>query len=75
MKPVDRQDADHPVAETFTYWRESDGCFLGYLNAYPDHWTQGDSLEELKTHLLDLYREFSKADLPGIRRIGELVVA
>lgn len=63
------------IAEPFTYWRESDGRFLGYLNAYPDHWTQGDDLEDLKAQLLDLYQEFSKEDLPGIRRIGELVVA
>ena len=51
-----------PARETFTYWRESDGHFLGYLNAYPDQ-------------LLDLYHEFSKEDLPGIRKIGALVVA
>jgi hypothetical protein len=69
-------DSKHqPVAEYFTYWRESDGHFLGYLNAYPDHWTQGDDLEDLKDQLLDLYYEFSKEDLPGIRKVGELVVA
>ena len=39
-----------PAGEPFTYWRESDGNFLGYLNAYPDHWTQGDDLEDLKVH-------------------------
>ena len=65
----------NPVSESFTYWRESDGHFLGYLNAYPDHWTQGDDLEDLKDQLLDLYYEFSKEDLPGIRKVGELVVA
>ena len=64
-----------PARETFTYWRESDGHFLGYLNAYPDHWTQGVDLEDLKIQLLDLYHEFSKEDLPGIRKIGALVVA
>jgi hypothetical protein len=35
----------------FTYWRESDGKYLGYLNDYPDHWTQGDDLDDLKKHL------------------------
>jgi hypothetical protein len=39
-----------PAGEPFTHWRESDGHFLGYLNAYPDHWTQGDDLEDLKVH-------------------------
>ena len=64
-----------PWSEPYTYWRESNGCFLGYLNAYPDHWTQGDDLEDLKEQLLDLFREFSKEDFPGIRKVGELFVA
>jgi hypothetical protein len=59
----------------FTYWRENDGMFLGYLNEYPDHWTQGESLEDLKSHLLDIYNEFSKGDLPGIKKVSELVIA
>ena len=71
MSKADREPADEP----FTYWRESDGHFLGYLNAYPDHWTQGDDLEDLKVQLLDLYHEFAKEDLPGIRKVGSLVVA
>ena len=65
----------HPVVESFTYWRESEGQFLGYLNAYPDHWTQGEDLEDLKAQLLDLYHDFSKQDLPGIRKVGEILVA
>ena len=64
-----------PAGEAFTYWRESDGYILGFLNAYPDHWTQGDDLDDLKAQLLDLYHEFSKDDLPGIRKVGSLVVA
>lgn len=75
MKPANSHGEHQPVGETFTYWREPDGCFLGYLNTYPDHWTQGDDFEDLKAQLLDLYREFSKDDLPGIRKIGMLVVA
>lgn len=66
MKAMDRQP--------FTYWLQSKGDFLGFLNAYPDHWTQGDNLEDLKDHLLDLYREFAMEDLPGIRRVDELAV-
>ena len=75
MNPAESHGTHQPVGETFTYWRESDGHFLGYLNNYPDHWTQGDDLEDLKKQLLDLYREFAKDDLPGIRKTGELVVA
>jgi predicted RNase H-like HicB family nuclease len=57
-----------------TYWKETDGKFLGYLNAYPDHWTQGDDLDDLKSHLRDLYHEFNTQDLPGIKRMEEIEV-
>jgi len=57
-----------------TYWKESDGKLLGYLNDYPDHWTQGDNLEDLKSHLRDLHAEFSKGDLPGIKKVEEIEV-
>ena len=62
------------MKQKFTYWKESDGKYLGYLNDYPEHWTQGDNLEDLKEHLLDLYREFSKDDLPGIKKVEEIEV-
>jgi len=60
---------------TFTYWREPDGRYLGYLNDYPDHWTQGDDLEDLREHLADLAEMFAAEEIPGIRRVGELEVA
>jgi len=59
----------------FTYWKESDGRYLGYLNSHPDHWTQGDTLDDLKEHLRDLYEMFSAEDIPGIRKVEELEVA
>ncbi len=62
------------MKQKFTCWSESDGNYLGYLNDYPEHWTQGENLEDLKAHLLDLYREFGKAELPGIKKIGEIEV-
>ena len=58
----------------FTFWEE-DGHFLGYLNEYPDYWTQGESLEDLKEHLIDLHRELSSGAIPGVRKVGELEVA
>ncbi len=68
MNQAESHDTHQPVGETFTYWREPDGRLLGYLNNYPDHWTQGADLEDLKEQLLDLYRELAKDDLPGIRK-------
>jgi predicted RNase H-like HicB family nuclease len=58
-----------------TYWQEKDGMFLGYLNDYPDHWTQGESLDDLREHLRDLHRMFSAENIPGIRQQEELEVA
>ena len=57
-----------------TYWKEADGKYLGYLNDYPDHWTQGDDFEDLKDHLKDLHCEFSTGDLPGIKKMEEIEV-
>ena len=59
----------------FTYWKEEEGTVLGYLNEYPDHWTQGKNLNDLKEHLIDLHREFSDGSLPGIRKVAQIEVA
>jgi predicted RNase H-like HicB family nuclease len=58
-----------------TYWQEKDGKFLGFLNDYPGHWTQGEDLDDLRAHLRDLYHMFSSEIIPGIRREEELEVA
>ncbi len=58
-----------------TYWQEKDGKFLGFLNDYPDHWTQGENLDDLREHLRDLYQIFTSESIPGIRREEELEVA
>ncbi len=44
---------------SYTYWKEPDGMFLGYLNEFPDHWTQDIDLEELKENLADIIKIFS----------------
>ncbi len=54
---------------------EEDGAWLGYLQDYPDYWTQGDTLDDLKDHLQDLYRDVTSGTIPGIRRVEELVVS
>lgn len=59
----------------FTYWKETDGRYLGFLNDYPDHWTQGEDFEDLKAQLRDLFEMFSGEEIPGIRKVAELEVA
>ncbi len=52
--------------------QERDGRFLGYLNDYPHHWTQGGgSLDDLKDQLGDLFRTFTGDQIPGIRNVEE----
>jgi len=58
----------------FVYWQE-DGTWIGYLQDYPDYWTQGETLADLKAHLLDLYRDLSAGVIAGIRKVEELVVS
>jgi predicted RNase H-like HicB family nuclease len=60
---------------SFTYWKESDGRYLGYLNDYPEHWTQGESLDDLRQHLKDLFHTFSSEQIPGLRKVEELEIA
>jgi predicted RNase H-like HicB family nuclease len=54
---------------------EDNGTWLAYLQEYPDYWTQGETQDELREHLKDLYREFVGGQVPGIRKVEDLVVA
>ena len=42
---------------SYTYWEAREGGYIGYLNQYPDYWTQGDSIEELEKMLVSLYSD------------------
>jgi predicted RNase H-like HicB family nuclease len=53
---------------------EEDGAWLGYLLDYPDYWTQGTSLDDLRAHLRDLYKDVTSGEIPGIRRVEELEI-
>lgn len=55
----------------FVRWQEGK-TWLGYLQDYPDYWTQGKSLDDLKEHLKDLYLDLTSGALPGIRKVDEL---
>ncbi len=46
----------------FVFWEE-DGGWLGYLQDYPDYWTQGDTLDDLKEHLDDLYADLTSGQV------------
>ena len=47
---------------SYTYWEAQEGGYIGYLNQYPDYWTQGDSIEELEKMLFSLYGDIMQFD-------------
>ena len=58
----------------FTYWQDGKD-WLGYLDEFPDYPTQGESLLDLQTHLLDLQRELLSGTIPCVRHHAQLVAA
>jgi len=47
---------------SYTYWEAKEGGFIGFLNQFPDYWTQGDSIEELENMLASLYEDIIHLD-------------
>ena len=54
----------------YLHW-QNDGMWLGYFEEFPDYPTQGQTIEELKENLLDLYRDLTSGEIRGIRRVAE----
>jgi len=58
----------------FVYWQDGD-MWLGYLGEYPDYMTQGESFEELKENLKDIFTELTSGSIPCVRKVADLEVA
>jgi len=58
----------------YIYWQD-DNMWLGYLEDYPDYWTQGETLDELREHLFDIYKELTSGRIPAVRRVAELQIS
>jgi predicted RNase H-like HicB family nuclease len=58
---------------SFVYYQEDD-FWVGWLEDYPDYWTQGETLDELKENLKDIYQDIVGGNVPNVRKRGELVV-
>ena len=54
-----RVGARSPTTPLIVVWQH-DGAWPGYLQDCPDYWTQGETLENLKEHLQDLYQDIKK---------------
>ncbi|MEL7418691.1 MAG: type II toxin-antitoxin system HicB family antitoxin [Cyanobacteria bacterium J06648_1] len=58
----------------YVYWQDDD-MWLGYLEEYPDYWTQGETEAELKENLLDIYQDLMGGTIANIRKVAELEVS
>jgi len=61
----------------YTYWEGENGWLVGYLNEYPDQWTQGKDIKELEEMLLDIYvniQEEAKRKKKQVKKLGILRV-
>ena len=57
----------------YVYWQDDD-MWLGYLDEYPDYTTQGETPDELRENLKDLYANLDSGEIPEVRRVAELQV-
>ena len=58
----------------YVYW-ESEGMWIGYLVEYPDYRTQGESMEELKENLKDIYNDLTSGSIPCVRKVSLLEIS
>jgi len=58
----------------YVYWQDGDK-WLGYFEEYPDYLTPGESLEDLRENLKDLFHDLTSGEIPGIRKVAELTVS
>jgi predicted RNase H-like HicB family nuclease len=61
------------IKQKYVYWKDED-TWLGYLEEFPDYWTQGRTQDELKENLIDIYKELSSGTIPNVLRVAELEI-
>ena len=55
----------------YIFWQD-ENMWIGYLVEFPDYLTQGETLDELKENLKDIYKNLTNDSLPNVRRVAEL---
>jgi predicted RNase H-like HicB family nuclease len=58
----------------FKYWKDRN-FWVGYMELFPDYWTQGETEEELQSNLRELYTELTSGEFPSPVRQGILKIA
>ncbi|PSB13318.1 hypothetical protein C7B76_20260 [filamentous cyanobacterium CCP2] len=57
----------------YIYWQD-ENLWLGYLEDYPDYWTQAETQQELQANLIDLYNEVKHETAKSDRKVAELEI-
>ena len=59
--------------QKYISWQD-DQMFFGYIEDYPDYWTQGETRKELEENLIDIDNELTGGTISCIRRVDELAL-
>ena len=51
----------------FVYYEE-DRMLIGWLEEFPDYRTQGETLDDLRENLKDIYGELTTGRIPAVHR-------
>ncbi|WP_273003402.1 type II toxin-antitoxin system HicB family antitoxin [Acetomicrobium hydrogeniformans] len=62
------------MKQKFIYWQD-DNLWIGYFEEFPDYWTQGETLEELKENLRDLWWDLASENIPMKKATGSKSVS
>lgn len=67
------------TTKKYVCWQDEE-MWLGYLEEYPDYWTQAETENELKDNLTDIYKtdiykELTSGTIPNVRRVAELEIS
>ena len=62
------------IKHKYIYWKDANR-WLGYLEEYPDYWTQGETEEDLKENLIDIYKELTSGTIQNVRQVAELEIS
>ena len=73
-KNVSQQKGRIMETKKYIYWQEDD-MWIGYLEEYPDYMTQGETIEQLKENLRDIYCELTSGTIPSVRKVAVLEIS
>lgn len=61
------------IKQKYVFWKDED-IWLGYLEEFPDYRTQGETQDELKENLIDIYKELTSGTIPNVLHVAELEI-